>query len=93
MASGRHGFEGSLEYVRYIVKYRPRAPVLLITQDPQLARACAPWYGVIPKVYRELPETHNFMELELFLEDVVLAAVREGLCPAGMVSIFLCCCD
>lgn len=43
MASGRHGLEGSLEYVRYIVKYRPRAPVLLITQDPVLARACAPW--------------------------------------------------
>jgi hypothetical protein len=42
-ASGRHSLEASLEYVRYVVKYRPRAPVLLITQDPQLARACAPW--------------------------------------------------
>lgn len=42
-ASGRHGADSALEYVRYIVKYRPRAPVLLITQDPQLARSCAPW--------------------------------------------------
>lgn len=45
---------------------------------------CSPFrYGVIPKVYKELPETHNFLELELFLEDVVLSAVREGLCPGG----------
>jgi hypothetical protein len=43
MASGREGLEDSLEYVKYVVKYRPRAPVLLLTVDPQLARACAPW--------------------------------------------------
>lgn len=43
MASGREGLEDSLEYVKYVVKYRPRAPVLLVTVDPQLARACAPW--------------------------------------------------
>jgi len=43
MASGREGLEDSLEYVRYVVKYRPRAPVMLLTVDEQLARACAPW--------------------------------------------------
>lgn len=43
MASGREGLEDSLEYVRYVVKYRPRVPVLLLTVDQQLARACAPW--------------------------------------------------
>lgn len=43
MVSGREGLEDSLEYVKYVVKYRPRVPVLLLTVDQQLARACAPW--------------------------------------------------
>ncbi|KAF6260138.1 pyruvate kinase [Scenedesmus sp. NREL 46B-D3] len=82
-ASGRHSLDASLEYVRHVAKYRPRAPVLLITQDPQLARACAPWYGIIPKVVADVPRSANVLEHELFLEGVVLGAVREGLCPAG----------
>ncbi|WIA15846.1 hypothetical protein OEZ85_012601 [Tetradesmus obliquus] len=82
-ASGRHSLEASLEYVRHVVKYRPRAPVLLITQDAQLARACAPWYGVIPKLFDEVPRSAASLEQELFLEEVVMAAVRQGLCPAG----------
>lgn len=43
MASGREGLEDSLEYVKYVAKFRPRAPVLLLTVDHELARACAPW--------------------------------------------------
>ncbi|WIA36024.1 hypothetical protein OEZ86_007385 [Tetradesmus obliquus] len=82
-ASGRHSLEASLEYVRHVVKYRPRAPVLLITQDAQLARACAPWYGIIPKLFDQVPRSAASLEQELFLEEVVMAAVRQGLCPAG----------
>lgn len=38
---------------------------------------------MIPKLFSEVPRTANSMELELFLEDVVVRAVKEGLCPAG----------
>jgi hypothetical protein len=38
---------------------------------------------VIPKVYAEVPRSAHSLEHELFLEEVVLRAVREGLCPAG----------
>jgi hypothetical protein len=43
---------------------------------------------VIPKVYAEVPRSAHSLEHELFLEEVVLRAVREGLCPAGEALVF-----
>jgi hypothetical protein len=38
---------------------------------------------VIPKILPELPRSASVLELELMLEEVVVKAVNQGLCPPG----------
>jgi hypothetical protein len=45
-------------------------------------------YGVIPRLLSELPRTSNVLDLEIALEEVVMKAVQDGLCPpAKQVSV------
>ncbi|KAF8059377.1 hypothetical protein HT031_005182 [Scenedesmus sp. PABB004] len=86
-AGGRTGTacdtQDALDYVRYVVKYRPAVPVLLLTEDAALVRATAPLYGVHARLFASTPRAAQSLEHELFLEDAVLSAVRDGLCPPG----------
>ncbi len=38
-----------------VAKYRPRCPVLVMTDSMQVARACAPWYALVPYLVEQLP--------------------------------------
>jgi hypothetical protein len=40
-------------------------------------------YGVIPRLLPELPRSSNVLDLEIALEEVVMKAVQDGLCPAA----------
>lgn len=42
-----------------------------------------PRYGVIPKIVPELPHSSDVLGLELMLEEVVVKAVTQGICPPG----------
>lgn len=51
------------------------------THDQPLSAMCR--YGVIPKIVPEMPRTQDVLELELTLEEAVIKAVQEGICPPG----------
>jgi len=65
-------------------KYRPRVPILVITDDETTARACAPWYALYPYVVKSLPAVSNDLAAELLLEEAVIHAVEKGLCTPGV---------
>ncbi|GBF99836.1 pyruvate kinase [Raphidocelis subcapitata] len=77
------------EYVKYVCKYRPRVPVLVITDDPAVARACAPIYAAVPYLADSLPTERCDLEAEVLLERGVIAAVQSGLCSAGHEVVVL----
>ncbi|KIY96424.1 pyruvate kinase [Monoraphidium neglectum] len=70
-------------YVRYVCKYRPRVPVLVVTDSPAVARACAPTYAAVPYIADSMPSGRRTFEGEMMLERAVVWAVQAGLCPAG----------
>lgn len=53
------------EVARLICKYRPRVPVLLVTDSPAVARATAPWFGLVPYLVEKLPPSHGLVEFEV----------------------------
>ncbi len=45
------------ESARLVSKYRPRVPVLLVTDSAAAARSCAPCFGVHVNLVQKLPES------------------------------------
>ncbi|KAG2454740.1 hypothetical protein HYH02_000576 [Chlamydomonas schloesseri] len=68
---------------RLVAKYRPRVPVLLITDSMAAARAVAPLFGVYVSIVDELPRSRFDVEFEVLLEEATLFAMEAGLCPPG----------
>ncbi|GFR42123.1 hypothetical protein Agub_g2966 [Astrephomene gubernaculifera] len=76
-------FSSTGESARLVAKYRPRVPVLLVTDSMAAARACAPIFGVYVSIAEELPSSRFDVEFELLLEEATLFAMEAGLCPPG----------
>ncbi|KAG2439977.1 hypothetical protein HXX76_004095 [Chlamydomonas incerta] len=68
---------------RLVAKYRPRVPVLLITDSMAAARSVAPLFGVYVSIVDELPASRFDVEFEVLLEEATLFAMEAGLCPPG----------
>eukprot|EP00198_Chlamydomonas_reinhardtii_P006402 XP_001695738.1 pyruvate kinase [Chlamydomonas reinhardtii] len=68
---------------RLVAKYRPRVPVLLITDSMAAARSVAPLFGVYVSIVDELPPSRFDLEFEVLLEEATLFAMEAGLCPPG----------
>jgi hypothetical protein len=64
-------------------------PVLVITDDPAVARACAPIYAAVPYLADSLPTERWDLEAEVLLERGVIAAVQAGLCSPGHEVVVL----
>ncbi|PNH10739.1 Pyruvate kinase, partial [Tetrabaena socialis] len=45
------------ESARLVSKYRPRVPVLLVTDSLAAARSCAPSFGILVSIVEQLPES------------------------------------
>ena len=61
----------------------------MITDDPAVARACAPIYAAMPYLADSLPTERCDLEAEVLLERGVIAAVQSGLCSAGHEVVVL----
>ncbi|KAI8465728.1 MAG: pyruvate kinase [Monoraphidium minutum] len=70
-------------YVKYVCKYRPRVPVLVVTDSPAVARACAPVYAAVPFLVDALPSSLRSLAAAVLLERAVIHAVQAGLCLPG----------
>ncbi|GIL77051.1 hypothetical protein Vretimale_3233 [Volvox reticuliferus] len=66
-----------------VSKYRPRVPVLLVTDSLAAARACAPVFGVYVSIVEQLPGSRFDVDFELLLEEATIFAIEGGLCPPG----------
>ncbi|EFJ40446.1 pyruvate kinase [Volvox carteri f. nagariensis] len=64
---------------RLVAKYRPRVPVLLVTDSLAAARACAPVFGVYVSIVEQLPASR----FDVLLEEATMFAMEAGLCPPG----------
>lgn len=56
-------FTSSGRSVRKIASYRPRAPILALTDDPQVARQMRLSWGVLPQVVEAQTNTDQFIHL------------------------------
>lgn len=74
-----------------VAKYRPRVPVLVVTDNEQVARACAPWYGLYAEVVPKLPNTRYvkgvFVLSLCFSSSVQLSAVQCIECDPTFVCL------
>ncbi|GIL58673.1 hypothetical protein Vafri_13670 [Volvox africanus] len=71
------------ESARLVSKYRPRVPVLLITDSLAASRACAPVFGVYVSIVEQLPASRFDVDFEVLLEEATMFAMEAGLCPPG----------
>eukprot|EP00798_Chlamydomonas_sp_ICE-L_P026970 gene26970-34984_t len=72
---------------RLIAKYRPPAPVLVVTSCPKLARSCASQYGMHPMLLDKPVEKKE--DLEKHIEKALAYGVEIGICMAGKEVIVL----
>jgi len=63
--------------------------VLVITDSPAVARACAPVYAAVPYLLPQLPGGRRDLEAEVELERAVISAVQAGLCRPGHEVVVL----
>ncbi|KXZ44735.1 hypothetical protein GPECTOR_63g60 [Gonium pectorale] len=68
---------------RLVAKYRPRVPVLLVTESLAAARSCAPIFGVYVSIVDALPASRFDVDFEVLLEEATLFAMEAGLCQPG----------
>ncbi|KAG2495346.1 hypothetical protein HYH03_006615 [Edaphochlamys debaryana] len=68
---------------RMVSKYRPRVPVLLVTDKLEAARSCAPVFGIYASIVKELPVSRFDVEFDVLVEEAILFAMEAGLCEPG----------
>lgn len=66
---------------RLLAKYRPCAPVLVVTSNARLARFCSPLFGCYPKL---LPmPIRDVKGMQNAVAEAMAFGVEKGLCVAG----------
>lgn len=55
------------DVARLICKYRPRVPVLLVTDSPAVARYTMAWFGLVPYLVGKLPSSNASVDFEVSL--------------------------
>ncbi|GFH10858.1 pyruvate kinase, partial [Haematococcus lacustris] len=68
---------------RLVSKYRPRVPVLVVTNNERVARQCSPCSALYPYLVDTLPYTRDDIEFELMLEKATIYGCEQGLCQPG----------
>ncbi|GLI64206.1 hypothetical protein VaNZ11_007398 [Volvox africanus] len=72
---------------RLLAKYRPYAPVLVVTSNASLARYCAALFGCHPKLLSK--PIRDVTEVQTALADAMAYGVERGLCVAGKEVLVL----
>lgn len=53
-----------------VAKYRPKVPVLVITNNERVVRQCNPVFALYPYFVESLPYTRDDVDFEILLEKV-----------------------
>lgn len=78
-------FSESGKTVRYVSKYRPCCPVLVVTSNPELARTCSILYAMY---VMKLPDPING-PTQSYVDSAIDFGVRNGLCVPGKEVLVL----
>jgi hypothetical protein len=66
---------------RLLAKYRPCAPVLVVTSNPAIARYCAALFGCYPKLLSK--PIQDVAGVQQAVAEAMAFGVEHGLCVAG----------